>query len=73
MDSQNLKYVLKQYEQKRFKALEDLEKRKNDLYKKNKRLQEIDIELSNAAINFAKSILNSKENSISLLEKKKKN
>ena len=37
MDSQNLKYVLKQYEQKRFKALEDLEKRKNDLYKKNKR------------------------------------
>lgn len=71
MDSQNLKYVLKQYEQKRFKALEDLEKRKNDLYKKNKRLQEIDMELSNAAINFAKSILNSKENSISLLEEKK--
>ncbi len=49
--------LLSEYEQKRYKAERDLEKRKTELYNKFPRLQEIESELNSAAINKAKSIL----------------
>ena len=51
MSNPTLKNLLKEYEQKRLNALIDLDKRKNDLYSSNKRLEEIDATLNNYALN----------------------
>lgn len=67
MSNPTLKNLLKEYEQKRLNALIDLDKRKNDLYSSNKRLEEIDNELNNYALNTAKNIL-SNSNGTSLID-----
>ncbi len=67
MSNPTLKNLLKEYEQKRLNALIDLDKRKNDLYSSNKRLEEIDATLNNYALNTAKNIL-SNSNGTSLMD-----
>lgn len=67
MSNPTLKNLLKEYEQKRLNALIDLDKRKNDLYSSNKRLEEIDATLNNYALNTAKNIL-SNSNGTSLID-----
>lgn len=57
MSNEVLNSLLREYEQKKLKAELDLERRKDDLYKKFPRLQQIDDELNHFAINTAKSIL----------------
>ena len=57
MDVKELENLLTEYEQKRRKAEIDLENRKNELYKKNPRLQEIDDEIKKISINKTKNIL----------------
>lgn len=57
MNNSTLKTLLKEYDQKRIAALLDLDKRKEQLYASNKRLEEIDSKLNTYAINTAKSIL----------------
>ena len=52
-----LNSLLREYEQKKLKAELDLEKRKEDLYKKIPKLQEIENELNTLGINTAKNIL----------------
>ena len=55
MSDKNLVFLLTEYEQKRRKAEMDLEYRKEKLYKKIPRLQEIETEITKIAINKAKS------------------
>lgn len=62
MSNSTLKNLLKEYEQKRLNALVDLDKRKQDLYSSNKRLEEIDFELNSYALNTAKNILSNSSN-----------
>ena len=57
MSNSNLKLLLKEYEQKRLSTFLDLDRRKEDLYASSPRLQEIDNELSQFALNTAKLIL----------------
>ena len=52
-----LNSLLREYEQKKLKAELDLEDRKEDLYKKIPKLQEIENELNTLGINTAKNIL----------------
>lgn len=52
-----LNSLLREYEQKKLKAELDLEKRKEALYKKIPKLQEIENELNTLGINTAKNIL----------------
>lgn len=59
MNNSTLKVLLKEYDQKRLSAFLSLEKRKDDLYKSCPRLEQIDLELNNFALNTAKSILSS--------------
>ena len=59
MNNPQFKSILKKYEQKRLFAEQDLELRKKALYSKNKRLEEIDSELSSHAISTAKAMLSS--------------
>lgn len=63
MSNEVLNSLLKEYEQKKLNAELDLDRRKNNLYKLIPRLEEIDNELNNFAINTAKSILNNSSNS----------
>jgi DNA replication protein DnaC len=63
MSNSVLKILLKEYEQKRLSSSLDLEKRKSDLYASCPRLEQIDTELSNFALNTAKSILTSSNSS----------
>ena len=58
-DSTVLKELLKDYDLKRSKALNDADNRKKELYNKLPRLQEIDDELNKCAISSAKEILSS--------------
>ena len=58
MSNEDLNTLLKEYEQKKLKAELDLERRKETLYKLIPRLEQIDLELSSAAFNTAKNILN---------------
>ena len=58
MASENLSSLLVEYEQKRIKAEFDLEKRKKEIYKKYPRLEEIENQISQIAINQTKEILN---------------
>ena len=70
MSSEILSTLLLEYDQKKRKAELDLEKRKQELYSKIPRLQEIESELNNFAINTAKNILNGSSNSLESLNKK---
>lgn len=57
MNNVILTNILKDYERKRMSAEKDLEKRKNNLYTENPRLQEIDDELSKIGISTAKTLI----------------
>ena len=70
MSSEILTKLLLEYDQKKRRAELDLEKRKEELYKKIPRLQEIEIELNNFAINTAKAILIGGNSSLENLNKK---
>lgn len=59
MNNSTLKMLLKEYGKKRDSSFLNLEKRKNELYKSCPRLEEIDLELNNFALDTAKSILSS--------------
>lgn len=72
MSNSTLKMLLKEYEQKRLSSLLELDRRKEELYTSFPRLQEIDTELNNFALNTAKSILASNSSANSLQELKKK-
>ena len=63
MSNEVLNSLLKEYEQKKLAAELDLDRRKQNLYKLIPRLQEIDNELNNFAINTAKNILNNSSDS----------
>lgn len=69
MANNYLKLLLTEYEQKRRKAEMDLDSRKKELYGKNPRLEEIELEINKIAIDKAKSILTNKEN-VKELDKK---
>ena len=68
MSNEILNSLIKEYEQKKLLAELDLEKRKNDLYKKVPKLKQIEDDLNQFAINTAKNILKNKESSINELE-----
>ena len=71
MANSALKQLLKEYEQKRLYAQEDLDRRKAELYQKVPRLQELEQDLNHTAIQTAKSILNSgNSNSMETLKQK---
>ena len=57
MSNEILSELLSEYDKKKLKAELDLDARKAELYKKLPRLQEIEDELNNFAINTAKNIL----------------
>lgn len=62
----NLEQLLLEYSEKRNKKIYDAQKRKEELYKKNPRLQEIDTQMSMDALSTAKAIL--KTNNKNLLQ-----
>ena len=72
MDNSLLKQVLREYEEKRTKAIIDAENRKKELLKVNPKIDE---EISSNSIKISKSILlaNSKEKSTLIADLKKKN
>ena len=70
MSSEILSTLLLEYDQKKRRAELNLEKRKNELYVRLPRLQEIETELNNFAINTAKNILNGASNSLKELNEK---
>lgn len=70
MSNEILNSLLKEYEQKKIKAELDLEKRKENLYIKIPRLQEIENELNSFAILTAKNILLNNNFSLEELNKK---
>ena len=65
-----LNSLLREYEQKKLRAELDSEQRKEELYKKYPKLQEIEEELNNFAIKTSKNILLNKSFSLSDLDKK---
>ena len=69
MSSEILSTLLLEYDQKKRKAELDSENRKEQLYIKYPRLQEIETELNNFAINVAKNIFANWEKIFSLLRK----
>lgn len=75
MDNSLLKQVLKEYDEKRTRAVQAAEERKKDLMSVNPRLQEIDKELTLNSIQTSKAILvsDSKEKASLLASLKKKN
>ena len=79
MSNKNLEVLLTEYEQKRRKAEMDLEYRKQELYKKLPRLQEIELEMNKISINKAKAILYNNikkedlDNKVKSLKKEKEN
>ena len=70
MSSEILSTLLLEYDQKKRRAELDLEKRKAELYVRLPRLQEIETELNNFAINTAKSILKGASSSLDSLNAK---
>ncbi len=70
MSNEVLNSLLKEYEQKKLKAELDLEKRKEELYKKIPRLQQIENEINNFAIFTAKNILLNNTSSLEELNQK---
>lgn len=75
MDNSLLKQVLKEYDDKRIKAILEAENRKKELMQVNPRLQEIDKELTQNSLQASKAILlaDSKEKASLLASLKKKN
>ena len=72
--NKNLKNILAQYAQKRESEIEKARQKKNDIYQRNPRLQEIDDELSSYTIATAKTILKTNDKSLlQNLNKKKEN
>ena len=67
MSSEILSTLLLEYDQKKRRAEFDLERRKQELYVKFPRLEEIETELNNFAINTAKNILKGSFSSIDSL------
>lgn len=70
MSSEILSTLLLEYDQKKRRAELDLEKRKEQLYARFPRLQEIETELNNFAINTAKNILKGASSSLDDLNAK---
>lgn len=70
MSSEILPTLLLEYDQKKRRAELDLEKRKQELYVSFPRLQEIETELNNFAINTAKNILKGSSSSLNELNTK---
>ena len=70
MSSEILSTLLLEYDQKKRRAELDLENRKQELYAKFPRLEEIETELNNFAINTAKNILNGSLSSLEILNAK---
>lgn len=70
MSNQILNSLLKEYEQKKLKAELDLEKRKEELYKKIPELEKIENELNRFAIQTAKNILSDSSSSLDDLKQK---
>ena len=75
MDNSLLKQVLKEYDEKRIRAMQAAEQRKKDLMNVNPRLQEIEKELTLNSIKASKAILvaDSKEKNSLLATLKKQN
>ena len=73
MANEVLNSLLKEYEQKKIKAEYEAEQRKEELYKKEPRLEKIESELNQFAISTAKKILNNSTYSYSDLQKKIEN
>lgn len=73
MSNEVLNSLLKEYERKKLKAELDLEKRKEELYQKVPRLQQIEDELNNFAILTAKNILLHNDSSLAELNHKAEN
>ena len=69
MSSEILSTLLLEYDQKKRRAELDLTQRKEELYNQIPRLQEIETELNNFAINTANNILKGTYNSIYNLNK----
>lgn len=72
MANEILNSLLKEYEQKKLTAELDLDRRKQNLYKLIPRLEEIDNELNNFAINVTKNILNNPSNTSNINDLKEK-
>ena len=72
MANEILSSLIKEYEQKRVSAELDLERRKEELYKKIPRLAQIEKELSMHAIKTAKEMLNDKNKDEDEKNKKEK-
>ena len=70
MSSEILSKLLLEYDQKKRKAELDSDKRKEQLYIKYPRLQEIETELNNFAINTAKNILKGSSSSLNELNQR---
>lgn len=70
MSNEVLNSLLKEYEQKKLKAELDAEKRKEELYLKIPRLQQIEDELNNFAISTARNILFNNNSSLNDLNNK---
>lgn len=70
MSNEVLNSLLKEYEQKKIRAELDLEKRKEELYQKIPKLQQIEDELNDFAIFTAKNILLHNDSSLEDLNKK---
>ncbi len=70
MSNEILSTLLLEYDKKKLKAELDLEKRKEELYQKIPRLQEIETELNNFAIATTKEILKGSSTSLANLNQK---
>ena len=70
MSSEILSTLLLEYDKKKRRAELDLENRKQELYAKFPRLEEIETELNNFAINTAKNILKGSSSSLASLSTK---
>lgn len=70
MDNSTLKILLQNYEQKHIQANLIAEKKKNDLFKKYPKLEEIENEINKLSINKIKSILSSEKNKLNNYENK---
>ena len=69
MNNQDLKNILKQYEQKRNLAQRNYEDKINNLYKTNPKLLKIVDDINKTSINLSKSILLNNKNQVDILEK----
>ena len=72
MANEILNSLLKEYEQKKLNAELDLDRRKQNLYKLIPKLEEIDNELNNFAINVTKNILHNPSDTSTINELKQK-